>query len=281
MSKYPRPTFSGIYMIQCRTYPSRVYVGSAINIQKRWWHHMSDLRKNKHHSPILQRIFNKYGEGELLFSILMECDRNDLIAKEQFFIDLFKPQLNCSKTAGSTLGFTQSDEARRKIGLAGKGRSHSEETKEKMRIAATGRKASLETRKKQSDAKKGKPSPMKGKRKETDESARKISEKMKGKKGKLGLKDSDETRLKKSLAQRGEKNASYGKKRSQSFIENLKNKLKGRIPWNKGLTKDTHPSLKRMSDNQTGVSHGHSTRKKVKFIDNIKEDAIQSSIYGS
>lgn len=190
--------FSGIYMIQCKTHPSRIYIGSALNIQKRWWHHLSDLRKNKHHSPILQRLYNKYGDTELCFSVLTECSTSDLIEKEQFFIDLFKPSLNCSKIAGRTLGVKKSKKACLEQSIRLKGKKHTDEWNKNISLARKGSKTSEETRRKQSKIKKGKPSPMKGRKKEFDAIARKISEKLMGNKNKLGHKDSPDTIKKRS-----------------------------------------------------------------------------------
>ena len=46
---------SGIYQIQSIIKPEKKYIGSAINIRKRWHIHLCNLRKNKHHSKKLQR----------------------------------------------------------------------------------------------------------------------------------------------------------------------------------------------------------------------------------
>jgi GIY-YIG catalytic domain. len=61
---------SGIYKIESKLKPERIYIGSAINIGQRWRVHLSDLRKQKHHSKKLQNHYNKYGEVDLSFSIL-------------------------------------------------------------------------------------------------------------------------------------------------------------------------------------------------------------------
>ena len=72
----------GIYQIQSKIKPQRIYIGSAINIQKRWWMHLFDLRKNKHSSSKLQRHYDKYGESDLQFSILLGCEKENLIKVE-------------------------------------------------------------------------------------------------------------------------------------------------------------------------------------------------------
>ena len=108
---------SGIYKIQSKIKPERVYVGSAVNIKHRWHEHSSALRKNKHHSRKLQRHYNKYGESDLVFSVIVPCEKEELIKEEQIFLYLYKPYFNTCKISGSTLGYRYSEESRRKIWL--------------------------------------------------------------------------------------------------------------------------------------------------------------------
>lgn len=107
--------FSGIYRIQSISYPERVYVGSAVNIRKRKNRHLFDLRHNQHDSGKLQNHYNKYGESDLTFSVLVPCDIKDLIKNEQSFIDSLSPYFNISQTAGSTLGFKHSEETKKAL----------------------------------------------------------------------------------------------------------------------------------------------------------------------
>ena len=137
---------SGIYQIKSNVNPKRVYIGSAINIQVRWGKHLERLRKNKHHSPKLQNHFNKYGETDLQFSILLGCNKEDLIKTEQYFIDSYKPFFNCSPTAGSQLGIKRSNEYKEKLRQSHLGKKASEETKAKMSKNMRGIKKSEETK---------------------------------------------------------------------------------------------------------------------------------------
>lgn len=72
---------SGIYQIQSKCKPERKYIGSALNIRVRKNIHLYDLRRNKHSSIKLQRHYNKYGQDDLIYSVLMFCDVEDLIKK--------------------------------------------------------------------------------------------------------------------------------------------------------------------------------------------------------
>ena len=97
---------SGIYKIQSKIKPKRIYIGSAKNLSKRWWNHLYLLRKNKHHSVALQNHFNKYSEIDLSFSTLLGCDKKDLVKVEQYFLDTYHPYFNTSGEAGRSNGMT-------------------------------------------------------------------------------------------------------------------------------------------------------------------------------
>jgi len=141
---------SGIYKIQSTTKPRRCYIGSAINIKKRWWHHLSELRLNKHANNLLQGHYNKYGESDLQFSVLICCEKEALIKHEQFFIDSLNPSFNICRKAQSLSGFKHSKEAIKKQSERMKGKKyhlgfkHSKETKLKMSADRKGRHMSPE-----------------------------------------------------------------------------------------------------------------------------------------
>ncbi len=78
----------GIYQIKAK-HNNKVYIGSSNNLQYRKSCHFSRLKRNVHHSPHLQSVYNKYGKENLEFSIIEELfDENDLISKEQYYLDL-------------------------------------------------------------------------------------------------------------------------------------------------------------------------------------------------
>lgn len=104
---------SGIYKIQSKIKSERIYIGSAINLKNRWRAHKSDLRLNKHSNEKLQNHYNKYGESDLIFTAICECSKEEMIAFEQFYIDLLSPYFNICKIAGSLLGTKRSDEVKR------------------------------------------------------------------------------------------------------------------------------------------------------------------------
>jgi group I intron endonuclease len=105
----------GIYKIQSIIKPSRIYIGSAVNITERWRKHLNDLQLCKHCNSRLQNHFNKYGVADLQFSVLIECFLEDLIKNEQCFIDSNNPFFNICKIAGSTLGYKHPENVRKKM----------------------------------------------------------------------------------------------------------------------------------------------------------------------
>lgn len=136
-----RAYISGIYKIQSKSKPERIYIGSAINFKIRFNNHKSTLKNNIHRSIKLQRHYNKYGSDDLIYSILEYCDKCDLIKREQFYINLFNPWFNICKIAGSNIGYKHSKETRKKIGDANRNNRRN-----------IGRIATIATRKKMSDA---------------------------------------------------------------------------------------------------------------------------------
>lgn len=105
---------SGIYIIKNLT-SLKLYVGSALNLYKRWSNHKSDLNKNKHPNFHLQRAWLKYGEIAFVFEVLEYCEKEKLIEREQFYIDTLKPEYNLNPKAGSNLGRKWSNEVKEKM----------------------------------------------------------------------------------------------------------------------------------------------------------------------
>jgi len=114
-------TQSGIYKLQSKCKPGRVYIGSSCNLLKRKQTHFISLRHGTHHSRKLQNHFNKYGESDLVFSVITTCERDELIQKEQFYIDSYNPWFNTRRLAESNIGVVKTDSTRSKISNSLKG----------------------------------------------------------------------------------------------------------------------------------------------------------------
>lgn len=81
-------TMIGIYKIE-NTLNGKLYIGSSSNIKERLINHKSMLRCNKHHSIYLQNAYNKYGVSNFVFEVIEECKLEDLIIKEQNYINKY------------------------------------------------------------------------------------------------------------------------------------------------------------------------------------------------
>ena len=89
---------SGIYCI-INISNSKRYVGSSINMYQRLLTHRSELRHNNHGNKKLQSSWNKYGEDLFDFYILEFCDENDLLQREQFYMDSLNSEFNLDRLA--------------------------------------------------------------------------------------------------------------------------------------------------------------------------------------
>lgn len=65
------------------------YIGSTINIEKRWRHHLNELKSHCHHNMFLSRAFEKYGEEsfELTYKEINVSDENELRHIEERYIN--------------------------------------------------------------------------------------------------------------------------------------------------------------------------------------------------
>lgn len=141
---------SGIYEIVNLVNGKR-YVGSALNFRQRWHGHRHRLRNDKHHSAHLQSAWRKYGEEAFTFRILERCEREVLLAREQFHIDQ-GCDYNKSPTAGSPLGVKHTDETRERMSRSRRGQPKSEQHVAEMAHGAKRQWADPEVRAKMSAA---------------------------------------------------------------------------------------------------------------------------------
>jgi group I intron endonuclease len=235
---------SGIYLIK-NTVNNKVYIGSSINVDKRWKIHIWYLKEGKHHSCHLQSAWNIYGEQNFTFEIIQEVSNPEhLLAYEQVYLDYYKSHerekgYNVCKVAGSHLGMKHSEEAKQKISEIHKGKKLSEEHKKKIGEVHKGKIVSEETRRKIGEASRGR------------NVGRKHSEEARTKIGEAKKKMSEETRKKMSEAK---------KKMSEETKKKIGEARKGKISSEETRRKIGEASRGR----NVGRKHSEETKQKLR-----------------
>jgi group I intron endonuclease len=120
---------------------NKTYVGSGINLSKRLgnYYNKADLTRNPR--PITQALL-KHGHSNFTLEIREYCPQASLLEREQFYLDLLKPEYNILKFAYSMLGFKHSPDNLAKFKL----KTISPEHKEILSLSHTGKMVSQETR---------------------------------------------------------------------------------------------------------------------------------------
>ncbi len=76
-----------------------IYIGSSNSIYYRIARHKSMLKTKSHPNNRLQEGWNINGEISFTIQILERCDRNSLLEREQYYMDILKPTYNISLDA--------------------------------------------------------------------------------------------------------------------------------------------------------------------------------------
>lgn len=152
---------SGIYCIK-NIANGKIYIGSAVNLRKRWNEHRRTLRLGSHHSPTMQRAWNKYGEHSFQFSILEPIDDPiNLISREQAWLDAMRSfdqaiGYNINPKADSRLGTKWTEERKAEFSASrkgfGKGKKLSEVHKQALLAGKKAAGVSEDTRRKMSES---------------------------------------------------------------------------------------------------------------------------------
>lgn len=142
----------GVYAIRSA---DKMYIGSSVDISTRFIRHRYHLRKGDHVNQYLQNAWNKYGEEAFEFVVLEECPVDQLLDREQHYLDCSSEKYNILSTAGSQIGYKHTPEAIAKISATHKGKVVSEETRKKIGDANRGRKRSAEARERMSVSHRG------------------------------------------------------------------------------------------------------------------------------
>lgn len=89
----------GIYKIQ-NLINGKLYIGQSVDIEQRWKEHISAAKGDYYHYT-LYKAMRKYGIENFSFSIIEECNRDELSEKEKYWIKFYN---SYEEGYNSTLG---------------------------------------------------------------------------------------------------------------------------------------------------------------------------------
>ncbi len=278
-----------IYCIKNKT-NGKVYIGQTKTINIRKNKHFSQLRRNEHGNPHLQRVWTKYGEDNFEFLVLekfSELFSQEIIdSVEKSYIKWYKDLgLAYNIKEGGKGGGGIADETRQKLKAARAKQTLSPEHIEAFRKSNIGRKQSPEEIERRAQKLRG--------IKRSQETIEKLKVCREGYKhspetieklriSHLGHVPSEETRKKKSDQMMGEKNHFYGK----TYTEETKEKIRGLgmgYKWKpESINKRTETTRRnREQALLNGIPYGSSspeaiakknkTRKENKFLKSLYE----------
>jgi len=145
---------SGIYKI-VNIINNQIYIGSSSNLYQRKHQHFSKLKHNKHSNQHLQNSYNKHKKDNFKFIVLERCNIENLLIKEQLYLDTNDCHYNKRIIAESNRGWKMSQETKNKISKSNTGRTNSEEYKKRHSKLLKSIKRSKEACKNISESKKG------------------------------------------------------------------------------------------------------------------------------
>jgi len=93
---------SGIYMLTNKI-TKEIYIGQSINLSNRFKNYLNLSYIKSKDSFRISKALIKYGYSKFSLTILEYCNKSDLHAREQYYLDKLNPQYNILKKAGSSL----------------------------------------------------------------------------------------------------------------------------------------------------------------------------------
>jgi len=104
---------TGIYKI-VNTENDKTYIGSSVDIDRRWKEHKSRLRHDRHGNQHLSNSWDKYGEDSFELQIIELIDKEDLVVRERYYINKLQPEYNIGDVV-----FDLTTEGRKKFSESG------------------------------------------------------------------------------------------------------------------------------------------------------------------
>lgn len=117
------------------------YIGSSVNLERRLkgyfsiYFLQSVIKKGK---SVINSALLKYGYSKFTLEILEYCDFSEAVSREQYYLDLLKPEYNILFTAGLWLGSKHSEKAKAKMSAAKKGNQNATGGKGRKRAEGAG-----------------------------------------------------------------------------------------------------------------------------------------------
>jgi group I intron endonuclease len=100
---------TGVYQLTCN-YNGKIYIGSSVNLSSRFSYYYSNktmVNKLKVSNSFIYSALLKHGRDNFSLEILEYCEKDVLLEREQYNMDLLKPDYNICKTAGSRFKCTK------------------------------------------------------------------------------------------------------------------------------------------------------------------------------
>ena len=118
----------------------KIYIGSAKILLNRILDYTQNQYLKDRSDTLIVKALKKYSLRSFTLYILelISPDKASLLEAEQKYIDLFVPEYNLAKIAGSSLGTKHTEETKQKIRTLKLGTKHSKETRELMSITRKG-----------------------------------------------------------------------------------------------------------------------------------------------
>lgn len=188
--------------------------GHKHHIVPRCWFKMNNLPIDNSKDNLVLLSYEDHVKVHKLMTI---CAGNDDLCRRYKFAF-------CRLSCCNTLGLKHSEESKRKMSIAHKGKKFTDEHRRKLSESHKGKKMSEEARRHISEAKKGHTA--------TDETLKKMSE-----------------------AFSGDKNPMFGKKHSEEARKKMSEAKKGKMSWNKGIPMTDEAKMK-LSEKNKGKRKG-------------------------
>jgi len=287
---------TGIYALY-NTGNDKMYIGMAVNINRRMIKHYSYLKNNKHINKHLQQAYNK-GQ-EIVPIVIYETKPGitpaSLVRLEKHFIaeyGTFNDDSNGYNLTPGGEGFvsgenhpmfgkTHSKVAKQKISEAGKGRIMPKEARQRMSAALKGHIVTEETRQKLSKKAKGRIFSEEWRLKNseshmglivTEETKKKISETLKGKyvgekNSNYGKRYSEERKNQISEATSGDKNPFHGKIHTAETRKKMRSSRLAFMASNGSISEETRKKIGDAHRGEKNTNYGKhlsaETRQKI------------------